>query len=204
MRDRSWGIRPVGEPEGGAPSATTAEPAVFLTWASLLLGDKWYYLTGYENAAGVPVQRTADLLRLYRPDQIPDIADAAVAAMRSWSYEFDWAPGTRRIRAGRVLATDYDNNDHKLSFEAFGRPFHMYGTGYQHPEWNHGRWKGELVVEREDLDLAAIDPLDFRYIHVAQRVTVRDGEESGLGTLENLAMGRLPLHGFHEFLDGAG
>ena len=35
IRDRSWGVRPVGEPEGGAPGMLNQEPGVYWCWAPI-------------------------------------------------------------------------------------------------------------------------------------------------------------------------
>ena len=42
----------------------------------------------------------------------------------------------------------------------------MKGIGYGHPQWTHGGWKGELVVEREDFRPADLDPLDMSNLHI--------------------------------------
>ena len=37
--------------------------------------------------------------------------------------------------------------------------FRMKGIGYSHPEWGHGRWKGELAIGGESWREADLDPL---------------------------------------------
>ena len=79
----------------------------------------------------------------------------------------------------------------------------MYALGYQHPEWGHGFWKGENALEREEFDLASLDPLDYRHIHVHQVCRARLGDEEGIGTLETVVFGRHDPSGFKSILDGA-
>jgi len=86
-------------------------------------------------------------------------------------------------------------------------PCYLTGIGYQHPEWGHGIWKGELAVAAESWRIDDVDPLDYRYIHVHHicRATMTgDGRErAGVATLENLVFGRHLPSGFRDFLDGA-
>jgi hypothetical protein len=91
-----------------------------------------------------------------------------------------------------------------LILEADGQParhavfqpittFLMRGLGYGHPTWGHGGWKGELVIEREDIDLSDIVPgrPDHLHIQAVCKVTVSgDGQtEVGTGILEQFIIG---------------
>ena len=80
----------------------------------------------------------------------------------------------------------------------------MRGLGYTHPEWGHGLYHGRLKVEREDIDLAAIDPLAPENLHVQLPVHVvaNDGAE-GIGVFEQLIIGPFSPLGLDQFLDGA-
>jgi hypothetical protein len=68
--------------------------------------------------------------------------------------------------------------------------FQMRGLGYTSPKWGHGIDHGVLEVEREDIDLAAIDPARPDNLHVQMlcQVTGSDGE-TGMGVFEQLAIG---------------
>ena len=82
--------------------------------------------------------------------------------------------------------------------------FHMLGIGYTHTEWGHGFWKGELETGYEEWDLNAVNPLEYPFIHVQQVVRATMGDRTGMGTLENLVIGRHTPSGFKDFFDGAG
>jgi hypothetical protein len=201
MRDRSWGIRPVGEPEGGAPSATHRDPGVFLLWSSLIFDEQWLYYTRLEDTQGRAIQSTCDMIPMYAAGNVP--AEATSVPMARWEHDVEFVVGTRRVSAATIRCRDHDGTDYAFSIEPFGRPFYMLGIGYQHPKWSHGLWKGELAVEVERHDLAAIDPMDFAHLHVSQRCRVTWGDRMGFATLENLVLGKCERYGFTEFVDGA-
>ena len=81
------------------------------------------------------------------------------------------------------------------------------GIGYQHPDWGHGLWKGELALGHESMCLAELDPLRQDHVHVHQLVRAHlrapDGERSGVGILETMCFGPHAPSGFKAYLDGA-
>jgi hypothetical protein len=79
----------------------------------------------------------------------------------------------------------------------------MKGIGYQHPEWAHGHWKGELAVAGESWKSADIDPLAWENLHTQQVVRARLGDEEGIGVLEQIAIGPHVPSGLTGFMDGA-
>ena len=81
--------------------------------------------------------------------------------------------------------------------------FRMKGAGYFHPQWAHGLWHGELAVGGECADVAELDNLDFHNIHVQQVMRATWGDRSGIGVLEQLAIGPHAPSGFTDLLDGA-
>ena len=78
--------------------------------------------------------------------------------------------------------------------------FLMRGVGYG-GEWRHGSLKGELVVEREDLDSVNFDPADPLNLHIQaiSRATLsqpgRD-DQVGIGVFEQLILGPYRPLGF--------
>ncbi len=81
--------------------------------------------------------------------------------------------------------------------------FQVLGIGYNHPQWGHAVWQGELETGRDEWDLAALDPLAYEHLHVHHVVRARMGDREGIGTLENIVIGRHARSGFKDFLDGA-
>ena len=79
----------------------------------------------------------------------------------------------------------------------------MKGIGYTHPEWGHGRWKGELAIGGESFRCDEIDPMAFDNQHIQQVVRARCGGEEGIGVLEQVAFGPHARYGFKSVLDPA-
>jgi len=74
-------------------------------------------------------------------------------------------------------------------------------TGYQHPEWGHGFWKGEEAVGYEVWDLNEINPEDYSFFHIHQIIKATMNDLEGYGTLENLVVGRHDPSGFKDLFD---
>jgi hypothetical protein len=73
--------------------------------------------------------------------------------------------------------------------------FYMSGIGYGHPQWGHGRNRGELAVGFDAERLADADSTDPLHLHVQAlcdaRLVLPDGvERKGQGVLEQLILGR--------------
>ena len=71
----------------------------------------------------------------------------------------------------------------------------MSGIGYGHPQWGHGKNRGELSVGYDTERLAAVDRNDPQHLHVQAvcdaRLELADGgERRGQGVLEQLILGR--------------
>ena len=83
----------------------------------------------------------------------------------------------------------------------------MKGIGYFHPQWVHGGWKGELVVEREDFRPADLNPLDPSNLHIQAVARARHegggATSEGIGIVEQLVMGPHAPSGFEAMFDGA-
>ncbi|MFW2828597.1 hypothetical protein [Sphingomonas sp. ID0503] len=89
--------------------------------------------------------------------------------------------------------------------------FQMQGIGYSHRSWSHGIHHGALAVEREDLDLASLDPNAGENIHVQEfavaTLTGADGAQvTGFGAFETTIVGQYaPLGvGTDRVLDASG
>ena len=189
-RDRSWGVRPVGERGGGAPGG---EPQFFWLWAPLQFEDRCLHFDVNEDATGRPWHRYGAAVATDGTDPEPFV---------DVKHEIHWRPGTRRAEAATLRLTSLSGRTETVELEPI-LDFQMLGLGYLHPEWGHGMWKGEHAVHVEKWTLADLDPLDYRHLHVQQLCHVRSGNENGIGVLEQLVIGRHSPSGFDELLDGA-
>ncbi|HIF63132.1 MAG TPA: hypothetical protein EYG16_02720 [Deltaproteobacteria bacterium] len=201
-KDRSWGVRPVGEPDaGGAPSAEL--PQIFFLWAPLHWDDHCTHLGLFEDAQGGRWHQGGAVLPAYDSlGELPGVEDPATRRARAVDYEVDYIPGTRRAAAARLLLDMGDGERREITLEPL-LTFRMKGLGYLHPEWGQGVWKGEQAEAGESWAVDDIDELALENIHVQQVVRARCGSSSGVGVLEQLAIGLHAPSGFTDFFGGA-
>jgi hypothetical protein len=201
-KDRSWGIRPVGEPEpGGAPA--TSPPQVFFLWAPLHWDDHCTHCGLFEDAEGRRWHSDGMIVPAYEQhERIPGVVDPAVRPVDEVEHEIDYLPGTRRARSARIALATRDGERWQIELEPL-LCFQMKGIGYMHPEWGHGVWKGELAVGGESWKSADLDPSALENQHIQQVMRARCGERTGIGVLEQLCLGPHARYGFEGLLDPA-
>lgn len=185
-RDRSWGVRPIGERQVGPPASP---PQFFWLWAPLRFDDCCLLFDVNEDELGRPWHWNGILAPLRSDDGADPLDTSGVVTMRSVAHELEWEPGTRRVRRARLRFERPDAAEPLVVSLAPARTFHMLGLGYLHPEWGHGIWKGELAVEEEAWRLDDCKPLDPRFLHVQQLCRAHMGDRSGWGVFEQLAIG---------------
>ena len=195
-------MRRIGEPEtGGAPS--TAPFGAFFLWAPLFWDDHVSQAIFYDNIDGRPLIREALVAPLYgaEPDG-PEAEDGMVRRLATARHRIAYHPGTRLARDAEIDLVDHDDTVRTIAFEPL-LTFHMKGIGYNHPEWGHACWKGELATGHEVFDPAKLDPLQIASFHTQQVVRVRDGARAGMGVLEQVVLGPYAPAGFTGMSDGA-
>ncbi|MGI9292480.1 MAG: hypothetical protein ACR2PS_00735 [Pseudomonadales bacterium] len=204
-RDKSWGVRPIGEPQGGAPGLLNAEPGVYWCWSPINFGDICTQFGSFEDHDGKATQISACLVPTYENGaDIPNGVEQGHVEMKTMSHKVDWKSGTRRAQSAAFHYADEDGNHYDIELSP-QRDFYMLGIGYQHPEWGHGTWQDDLKYAAESWQLADVDPADFKHMHVHQIVTAKmtgsQGEKEGIGTLETICIGRHEPSGFQDFFD---
>lgn len=198
-RDRSWGIRPVGEAPGGAPSHRL--PQFFWLWAPLHFEDRCTHFDVNEEADGRRWHQTGVVVPLLEPGVEP-FDPTVPEPMRDVGWSIDWEPGTRRARSATIDLVPWRGKPHHIELEPL-LTFPMKGIGYLNPDWGHGAWKGELVVGRSEAVVADLDPEALEHVHVQQLVRARWGDRVGVGVLEQLAINEHEPSGLTGLLDGA-
>jgi hypothetical protein len=202
VKDRSWGIRPVGDRDtGGAPP--TALPQVFFLWAPIHWPDRCTHANIFEDALGRVSHWDGMIVPAYaRPEDLPGIEDPGVRHLASVQHRLTYVPGTRRAAAATIALTEPGGHRHDIQLDPL-LCFRMKGIGYNHPEWGHGHWKGELAIGHEVWRADELDPMALDNQHIQQVVRARLGDEQGIGVLEQIALGPHATYGFQEFLDPA-
>ena len=201
-KDRSWGVRTVGEPEtGGAPDR--ALPGLFFLWAPLVWDDHVTHAIFFDGPDGTPLVREGLTAPLFAGEgDLPDATEAADTRMATAEHRVRYVPGTRRAAGAEIDLVDLAGVRRTIDLEPV-LTFQMKGLGYTHPTWGHGRWHGELELGGESYDPARLDPLAFDNLHVQQVVRATDGEgRRGVGVLEQLAVGPHAPSGLTGLVDG--
>ena len=198
VRDRSWGVRPVGTQ---SPKPPQANPPSAWLWAPIHFDQECRSL-GYFQRPGGEIWR-GDGFRLPVVDPIATITDpAAVERYHPVGQRLTFTPGTRRIERAEFDVTDAAGVVHTLELRSLGFMM-MKGLGYTNPAWGHGTWTGAARVGREDWVLAEADPADFTAQHLHHIVTATVDGIEGVGLLEQIIFGPHTQFGFHDLLDGA-
>ncbi|MGQ3228813.1 MAG: hypothetical protein ACT6R2_07940 [Blastomonas fulva] len=193
-RDRSWGVRPIGAPDA-QPHSGSSQPAFFWQWTPINLPSRslFFHLNAHRSGSAWNTRAVV------APDGAGhDGFDETPSALLETQIE----PGTR-WPAGGTLTIQTDTGPLAVTFEPVQR-FQMRGLGYTCPKWGHGRHHGPLVVERDVIDLAAIDPMaptmENLHVQILCRVTTSEGEQ-GLGTFEQLVLGPYEPWGLTGYVD---
>jgi hypothetical protein len=200
-KDRSWGVRGVGEPEtGGAPRAPGG---IFFLWAPLVWDDHITHAIFFDGPRGEALVREGITAPLYTNEaDVPDALEGTDERMAGAAHRVQYHPGTRLAAHAEIDLTDLAGRTRTIELAPELR-FHMKGLGYIHPEWGQGRWKGELEIGGESFDPATLPLLAIENLHVQQVVRARDGERTGIGVLEQIVIGPYAPAGFTGLLDGA-
>ena len=200
-KDRSWGVRRVGEPDaGGAPAAMRG---AFFLWAPLVWDDHVSHAIFFDGMQGEALVREGLEAPLYETEaEVPETTAATDTRMATACHRVKYHCGTRLAASAEIDLVRLNGDVRTISLEPILR-FQMKGLGYGHPEWGQGMWKGELAVGGESFDPNDIDLLLPQNVHVQQVVRAHDGQRTGIGVLEQVVIGPYAPGGFTQMLDGA-
>lgn len=200
-KDRSWGLRAVGEPEvGGAPQGPGS---FFFLWAPLFWEDHVSHAIFFDGPGGEALVREALTAPLHGDEgAVPDVEDEGVERMASAAHRIRYRSNTRLAERVELDLTRLGGEVRNIVLEPMLR-FQMKGLGYGHPKWRQGAWQGELATGHDAFDPEALNLLSPENLHVQQVVRARDGSKEGIGVVEQAVIGPYAPAGFSSFLDGA-
>ena len=200
-KDRSWGIRGVGEPDpAGAPGQRRG---AFFLWAPVHWEDHITHAVFFDGPQGEALVREGIVAPAFgSEDAVPADLLETETHMAGAAHRVAYRPGTRLAASAEIDLAALDGTVRTLAFEPLLR-FHMKGLGYGHPTWRQGAWQGELAVAGESFDPDGLDLLRPENIHVQQVCRVTDGTQVGIGALEQIVIGPYAPAGFTQALDGA-
>ncbi|MCZ7536576.1 MAG: hypothetical protein M5T61_12175 [Acidimicrobiia bacterium] len=198
-RDRSWGVRPVGQ----QPPGEGVEPQFFWLWAPLWFDDCCVHFDVNEYGDGRQWHFVgAHIPLLGSPEEAVPGADSTVTWASAVEHSIKWQPGTRWSESADIRLHMHNAESIDIHLEPLAT-FQMRGLGYLHPEWGHGHWQGELEVHAERWRVADTNPMDPFYLHVQQLVRATWGDRVGVGVFEQIVLGAYGPYGFTGLFDGA-
>ncbi|MGU3650223.1 hypothetical protein [Mycolicibacterium sp. A43C] len=195
-RDRSWGIRPIGEAE---PAGRPADPPFEGMW--------WLYapMAFDEFSIVMIIQEAPDGFRSLN-DCTRVFKDGRVEQLGWPQVRIHYRSGTR-IPTGATISTTTATGS-ELRFDVESKlpvPIHVGGGYGGDPDWIHGVWKGENFTERRTYDMtdpAIIGRSGFGVIDHVGRAVCTEGATTteGWGLFEHGALGRHDPSGFADWL----
>lgn len=194
-RDRSWGIRPSGDPE--PPGRSSDEPIDGFWWmyVPLAFDEFAIVIIVQEEPDGHRVLN--DALRVWpassgrRPEQL------------GWPrVEVRYRSGTRHPESARIHLTEPDGNPLVIELDTLGFVALNAGPGYggDHHGWSHGAWRGRNWTERIEVDLTDPDVaamVPFGVVDHVGRAVI--GDAVGWGLFELATFGRHDPSGFTDW-----
>ncbi|GAA3720926.1 hypothetical protein [Gordonia hankookensis] len=198
-RDRSWGIRPIGEAEpSGRPDA--AFRGMWWIYLPLAFGDYQLFLILQEDPDGH--RSLYDCTRRWRDGRIEQLDGVRVT--------IHYTPGTRIPHGAHVEFMNRAGDRLRLDVESKLFAPIAFGSGYGgDSSWAHGTWKEGPFAERVSFDLTDPDVMaraPFSLIdHVATAVCIEaDGSScEGAGLFEHGVIGPHHPSGFFDWTDVA-
>jgi hypothetical protein len=187
-RDRSWGVRPVGERE---TSAVALPWQFFWLWAPINFADRCTHFDVNEDADGEQWHAVGMV-----------VSDNRVEQMRSVGYRLVMQPGTRHASSAELSLHPRSGDDVVISMRPLYN-FYMVGLGYGHPTWGHGMFVGDNALGGESWTLSEVDPSAPQHLHVQAICEATLGTQRGIGVLEQLILGPHKPTGLTALLDMA-
>lgn len=204
LKDRSWGVRPVGDAyTGGAP--LDAFQAVHFVWVPIHWEDNCSLAGLFENDQGMQWHTDQAIVPHYSDRaNIPGTVDPQAQVWQGKvGHKIKQISGTRRAESGVITMNNHLGGEQmEISLEPV-MTHRMKGLGYQNPAWGHGKWHGELAIGAESWKDSDLDPLALENIHVQQVVKATCGDRVGHGVLEQMHIGASTSFGFEDWFDGA-
>jgi len=195
-RDRSWGVRPVGEREApgiGIEDLKQGKHGFYHNWIPLQL-DRGMFKVMYDAdyAGNATVEEAVFVPAFGVSGEIKNFGTPEI--------EIEYLSGTREMKSARTVLRDDGGEDIVITSLPQRTVYLAAGSGYLPTEdWGHGFYKGQSVVEGMTFDMSTQKKRSQYAIlnETLCRFELNTGEVS-YGMHENLCIGIYRPHGFDE------
>lgn len=177
-RDRSWGVRPVGEPEPQGIHAGTTSMEGMWNYFPVLFEDFALLYIVNENNNGV--RTIEESMRIWKdPAREPEWLGTPVH-----DHVFEHAaPFKARIKEGVIRFPDAPGGALELRGTPLLQTYLTAGTGYgMEADWRHGMHQGPLKVQGFTWDAQKDDDKMWGLVETPARFTL--GDQKGFGMME--------------------
>ena len=196
-RDRSWGIRPVGESDPAGRPADPPFEGMWWLYVPMAFDDFAIVIIIQEDPSGF--RSLNDCTRIWRDGRIEQLGWPRV--------NIHYRSGTLIPTGATIDATDATGSPVRFEVESkLPVPIHVGGGYGGDSDWIHGVWKGEKFTERLTYDMnypGIIGRSGFGVIdHVGRAICYDDSSAplEGWGLFEHGALGRNDPSGFADWL----
>lgn len=182
-RDRSWGVRPVGEREPDGIGVETTRGASMWTYFPMRFEDHCIYYICSENAEGERSLEQAERVWL----------DGTIEQLGRTEHDHEFEPGIRLLTGSTI---SFPDAGFEIRATSLLPNFLAVGSGYGlDQDWRHGMYQGpDLVVQGRVMPVAEIAQLGaMAVVDHAARFTY-EGHE-GYGLYEHAFTGPFPRYG---------
>jgi hypothetical protein len=181
-RDRSWGIRPVGEPEPVVRREGEGPGGFLWIYCQMQFESYSIICIVQENSQGARSLEQA--VRVWRDPE------RGVDDLGSIHHDIEFHEGTRRIADLRLRFRDESGAEVVVGARPIGTSYLALGTGYgTEPEWRHGMYQGRLAVQHRSFDLSDPEVRRQAYGLLDDVGEFTCDGEVGYGLLENAVLG---------------
>lgn len=195
-RDRSWGVRPVGEREApgiGIEDLKQGKHGFYHNWIPLQL-DRGMFKVMYDAdyAGNVTVEEAVFVPAFGVEGEIQKFGTPEI--------EIEYLSGTREMKSARTILRSEGGEDISIASLPQRTVYLAAGTGYLPSEdWGHGFYKGQSVVEGLTFDMSTQQKRSQYAVlnETLCRFELSTGEIS-YGMHENMCIGIYRPHGFNE------
>jgi hypothetical protein len=200
VRDRSWGVRPVGEREApGIRSRQSRDGYGFRhDWVPMQFDDHMMKIQIDQDADGH--RHVEESMRVWNTD-----LGRPIEHLGRPDIDIEYQSGTREMRSATVRANDPDGQPIVVTNTPLRTLYLAAGSGYvPDGEWAHGMYQGELKVQGLVHDLS--DPEVRRRYAILNETLCRFETNTGLvgyGMHENMLTGIYRPSGFLSATDVA-
>jgi hypothetical protein len=186
-RDRSWGVRPVGEPE--PPGRPRSEGGFLWLYGTMQFDGFTILFIVQEDASGRRSLEQA--VRIW-----PESTGHPPQPFEDLVHDLSFAPGTRRVEHA-TLTFRRPGDEVTVDVQPVGASYLSLGTGYgTEPDWRHGMYQGPLVVQNLTYDLRDEDVIARTYGLTDALARYEVEGATGYGLFEYAVLGRNERYGF--------